>query len=174
MWEMNYDKKWKILADLITELKEQKKIVPVEIMNDLRSAKTIIQILKADPTSVETISRIEKYLRNIESYVISTGEELNKTIAENWLKKLKDKKMEKTEKINEKTTFIHGIPRNEKWVRIKISTVVIPENLKKIAKANNLTYKKQKNDHIIVHGDPKNIKKMIKTITEHVTKAKNE
>lgn len=170
---MNYDEKWEILAEFLTDLKKMGKIIPAEIMNDLRSANTVIQVRKADPTCNETILRIEKYLRNIESYAISTGEEIDKSIAEDWLKKLKDKKMEKLEKNNEKSTFIHGIPRNEKWVRIKILNNILPETLVKIVKANNLSYKTQKNDYILVHGDPKNIKKLIKMITEQVTRAKN-
>ncbi len=171
---MNYDEKWRILADFLTELKERGKIIPVEIMNDLRSAKTVIQVLKADPTCIDTGSRIEKYLRNIESYAISTGEGIDKSIAEDWLRKLKDKKMENPEeKTVEKSTFIHGIPRNENWVRIKILDDISSENLKKIAKENNLSYKTQENCYVIVHGDPKNIKKLIKTVTEQFIKAKN-
>jgi hypothetical protein len=171
---MNYDEKWEILANFLIELKEKGKIVPIEIMNDLRSAKTIIQVLKSDPSCIETVSRIEKYLRNIESYAISTGEQIDKKIAEDWLKKLIDKKMEKPAKTNEKSKFIHGIPRNEKWVRIKILKGILPENLKKIVEENNLSYKTQKNDYIIVHGDPKNIKKLIKSITEQVARTNNE
>ncbi len=171
---MNYDEKWKVLADFLMQLKKNGKKVPIEIMNDLRSAKTVIQVLKADPTCIENVSRIEKYLRNIESYAIYTGEKIDKKIAEDWLKELKDTKMEKPGKNNEKSTFIHGIPRNEKYVRIKIQEDILPENLKKIAKENNLSYKKKKNGYVIVYGSPENIKKLIKTITEQVTKARNK
>ena len=73
----------------------------------------------------------------------------------------------------EKSTFIPGIPRNENWVRIKILDDIPPENFKKIAKENNLSYKTQENCYVIVHGDPKNIKKLIKTVTEQFAKAKN-
>ena len=171
---MNYDEKWKILADFLTELKERGKITPVEIMNDLRSAKTVIQVLKADPACIDTRSRIENFLRNIESYAISTGEGIDKSIPEEWLRKLKNKKMKTSEeKTDEKTTFIHGIPRNENWVRIKILDDISPENLKKIAEENNLSYKTQENCYVIVHGDPKNIKKLIKTVTEQFAKTKN-
>ena len=171
---MNYDEKWKILADFLTELKKRKKIISVEIMNDLRSAKTVIQVLKVDPTCIDTRSRIENFLRNIESYAISTGEGIDKSIAKEWLRKLKNKKMETSEeKTDEKTTFIPGIPRNENWVRIKIFEDISPENLKKIAKENNLSYKTQENGYVIVHGDPKNIRKLIKTVTEQFAKAKN-
>jgi hypothetical protein len=171
---MNYDEKWKILADLLIELKENGKLIPTEIMNDLRSAKTVIQVLKADPTCIETISRIEKYLRNIESYVISNGEKIDKKIAEDWLKKLEDKKIKKPEKIKEKPTFIDGIPRNDKYIRIKILDDILPENLKKIAKENNLSYRTQNNGYVIVHGDPKKIKKLVKTVTEQFTEVKNK
>jgi hypothetical protein len=62
---MSYEEKWKVLADLLVEVQEKGKKNPAEILNDLRSAKTMIQILKANPTNIESLSRIETYLRNV-------------------------------------------------------------------------------------------------------------
>ena len=52
---MSYEENWKVLADLLTELRKKGEKIPTHIMNDLRSAKTMIQILKADPTHMKYI-----------------------------------------------------------------------------------------------------------------------
>ena len=114
---MSYEEKWNILADFLIELQERGKKTPAEIMDDLRSAKTIIQILKADPTHTESISRIETYLRSVESYAIFAAEKLETETAEEWLKKLEDPiKVEKKEKREAVSRFILGIPRDKNWV----------------------------------------------------------
>ena len=85
---MNYEETWKVLADLFTDLKQKGENIPTHIMEDLRSAKTMIQILKSDPTHVENLPRIETYLGNVESYLIfSVNNKSGKKNAEQWLKK---------------------------------------------------------------------------------------
>ena len=60
--DMGYEEVWKVLSDLITELRGKKVGIPNEIIKDLRSAKTMIKILKADPTHTENLLRTERYL----------------------------------------------------------------------------------------------------------------
>jgi hypothetical protein len=43
---MSYEEKWKVLADLLAELQEKGETIPADVINDLRSAKTMIQVLK--------------------------------------------------------------------------------------------------------------------------------
>ena len=95
---MNYIVYWKVLADLLIELQKRNEKIPTEVMNDLRSAKTIIHILKADPTHAESISRVDTYLRSVESYAIFTAEKFG--IVEEWLKKLKEIKRVKDQERN--------------------------------------------------------------------------
>jgi len=57
--KMNYEEAWKVLADLFTDLKAKGETIPAHIMEDLRSAKTMIHVLEADPTHIENIPRIE-------------------------------------------------------------------------------------------------------------------
>jgi len=164
---MSYEERWKILADLLTELQEMGKKTPADVMNDLRSAKTMIQVLKADQTHTETISRIDTYLRNVESYAISTAEKLEKKIAEDWLKKLEDQKRAKTAEKPEATSrFIPGVPRDKNWVRIQMLEDIPQENLKKLVKENGLSYKTQKNGYITVYGNGESVKKFVKMMAE--------
>ena len=171
---MSHEEKWKILADLLTELQKQGKKIPTDVMKDLRSAKTMIQVLKADPTHIETMSRIDTYLRSVESYAISTAERLEKKIAEDWLTKLNNQNRGKTsEKTEVASRFIHGIPRDKNWVRIQISEDITQENLKKLVKENGLSYLTQKNGYITVYGNGENLKKFVKMLTDQLRGARN-
>ena len=170
---MSYEEKWKILADFLIELQERGKKTPAEIMDDLRSAKTIIQVLKADPKHTESISRIETYLRNVESYAIFTAEKLGTETAEEWLKKLEEPIVEKKKKREASSRFIPGVPRDKNWVRIQISEDTPLEAVKKLVTENILSYKMQENGHMIVYGNRDNIKSFVKSIVKQFRGSRN-
>ncbi len=148
------------------ELQNKGEKIPPEIMDDLRSAKTIIQVLKADPTSTENMARADKYLRNVESYVILTAEEFGTETVEDWLKKLKETK--KIEQKDKKTQpkFVHGIPRDKNWVQIQTSKETSKELVIKYAQKNGLSYVEREKRQIIVYGNKANIKSFVKSMAE--------
>ncbi|UCC57675.1 MAG: DUF2096 family protein [Candidatus Bathyarchaeum sp.] len=171
---MSYEEKWKVLADLLIELQERAEKIPADVMHDLRSAKTMIQVLKADPTHIESISRIDTYLRRVESYAIFTAEKHGTEIVEEWLKKLKmEKRGEKKEKKEAASRFIPGVPRDKNWVRIQVSEDIPPEDIKKLVEASNLSCKTQKNGYILVYGSRENIKSFVKGMAEKFRGARN-
>ena len=171
---MSYEKKWNVLADLLKELQKRGKKIPAEVIKDLRSAKTIIQVLKADPTHTESINRIDTYLRNVETYAIFAAEELGTEMMEEWLKKLNDTKIAK---INETTEFISrfiaGVPKDKKWIRVQTSKDTPLEDVKKLVKDSNVLYTVQKNGFILVFGDEKNIKSFVKMMTKQFRGSRN-
>ena len=163
---MSYEENWKVLADLLTELRKKGEKIPTHVMNDLRSAKTMIQILKADPTHIENIPRIETYLRNVESYAISiTQEKLGTESVERWLRKLeKAKKIEEKEEITPR--FVPGLPRDKNWIRVQISKDTPKKDVEKLAKENKLSCKMQKNGYMLVYGNGESIKSFVKEIAK--------
>jgi hypothetical protein len=164
---MTYEEKWKILADLLTELQERGEKIPAEVINDLRSAKTMIQVLKADPAHTENISRIDTYLRNVESYAIFTAEKGGTETVEEWLKKLEEpKRVKKKEKRDAAPRFVPRVPRDKNWLRIQISKDIPQEDMKKLVKESGLSYKMQKNGYMLVYGNGKNIKSLVKKLAE--------
>ncbi|MBT8171682.1 DUF2096 domain-containing protein [Candidatus Bathyarchaeota archaeon] len=163
---MSYEKKWNILANFLTELKKNGKKIPANVVKDLRSAKTIIQVRKVDPTHRETISRIDKYLRNVESYCIFAAEKLGTDIAEKWLEKLEEIKIDNNKIKQKSPRFIQGIPKNMKWLRVKTSEDTPQEKVKKLVKENNLFYKKQENGYILVYGNEKCFNSFVESMTE--------
>ncbi len=163
---MSYERKWKLLADLLTELQEKGEEIPGDVLNDLRSAKTMIQVLKADPTHIESISRIDTYLRTVEAYTIFTMEKQGKENVEEWLKILKGpERVEINEKGEKNSTFIR-VPRNKNWIRIQISEDIPREEMKKLVEENGLSYRLEQNGHILVHGNKENIKSLVKRLAE--------
>ena len=158
---------WKLLADLLTELQEMGEKIPADVLNDLRSAKTMIQVLKADPTHIESISRIDTYLRTVESYTIFTMEKQGTENVEEWLKKFKEpERLENNEKGETPSRFVTRVHRNKNWMRIQISEDIPKEEMKKLVEENKLSYRIEKKGYILVYGDKENIKSLVKRLAE--------
>ena len=169
---MSYDSQWKVLADLLIELQKRGEKIPADVMDDLRSAKTIIQVLKADPTHIESISRVDTYMRSVESYAIFTAEKLG--IVEEWLKKLKElKKVKDQERGSTVSSFIPGVPRDKSWIRIQIMEDNLQENVEKLVKESKLSHKMRKNGYMLVYGNEENIKIFVKRMAEQFRGSRN-
>ncbi|UCG45187.1 MAG: DUF2096 family protein [Candidatus Bathyarchaeota archaeon] len=158
---MRYEDSWKVLADLIAELRRKGEPIPENIMNDLRSAKTMVHILQANQSHLENVERIETYLGNVEFYAISTTQErFGAAFVEQWMKKLgkaKEKIMEGKE-IKGVSRFVPGIPRGKCWVRIKPSQDFPKETIQKFAEENRLSHKTQSNGFVLTYGKEENVK----------------
>jgi hypothetical protein len=164
---MSYEEKWKVLADLLAELQEKGETIPADVINDLRSAKTMIQVLKADTRHTENISRIETYLRSVESYAIYTIEKQGTENVEELLKKLKaPKPATNNEERGAASGFVSRVPRDKKWVRVQISEEIPQEVMKKLVKEKGLFYRMQKDGRMLVYGDEENIKSLVKEMAE--------
>ena len=165
---MSHEENWKVLADLLAELRKKGEKIPAEVMKDLRSAKTMMQILKAEPTHIENIPRIETYLGNVESYaILAVQEKMGTKFVERWLRKIEKAKKTKTEEKEELALrFVPGLPRERSWVRVQISEDIPQEDVESLAKEERLSYKMQKNGYMLVYGDGKSIKTFVKKMAE--------
>ena len=86
---MGYLAAWKVLEEMVTDLKKKGITVPASIFGDLKNAKTIINILKADPSRGENIQKIEEYLGNVESYLVSAGlKRFGQAYVDEWLQRV--------------------------------------------------------------------------------------
>jgi len=165
---MGYEEKWNVLADLLTELRRKGEKIPTDIMNDLRSAKTMIQILKADPTHIENIPRVETYMGSVESYLIFAAQErFGSEFVERWMRKLEEARRVKVQgKAGAPSRFVPGVPRGKRWVRVQISEDTSQEDIERIAKENKLSSKMQKNGYMLVYGNSESIKTFVKKMAE--------
>lgn len=163
---MGYEEAWKVLADLITDFRKSGEPIPPHIMNDLRSAKTMIQILRADPAHTENLPRIETYMENVESYLIFAAQEkFGSEYVERWMEKLREarKTLEEEEAVSR---FVLGIPRGKHWVRVQVSEDLPEKDIEMLAIENGLSCKMQKNGYMLISGNIEKVKIFVKKMTE--------
>ncbi len=166
---MGYDEVWKVLADFLIELQEGEEPIPTEIMEDLRSAKTMIQILKADPSRAENLVRIEGYLENVESYLVfAARDKLGLEYAENWMRKITEArtKVIEKEKAEVPSRFFPGMPRGKHWVRIQISNYTPLKEIESLASETGLSCRMQQNGYVLVYGEDEKIKLFVRKMAE--------
>ena len=170
---MGYLAVWKVLEEMITDLKRKGVAVPANILNDLRYARTLINVLKADPTRIETSQKIEEYLNNVEAYLISEGQRFGDKYVEEWIKRLEDASKKIFEEEEEEKRFVPGLPREQRWVRVKPSEDMPVEALKALASELNLSFEIQSDGCLLVYGEDERLKDFVKKMaTKYGSKPK--
>jgi hypothetical protein len=66
--------------------------------------------------------------------------------------------------------FISGLPRDQKWIRVKPLTSLPMEKLKALADKSRLSYRVEDDGHLTVYGNAEDIKEFIKKMTEQTSK----
>ncbi|MGB9675620.1 MAG: DUF2096 family protein [Candidatus Bathyarchaeales archaeon] len=161
---MGYLSAWKVLEEMIAEFRKRGLPTPPEVISDLKSAKTLINILKADPTCTEKSQKIEEFLMKVESYLASEGQKkFGAEYVETWLRRV-DEAMQKPHEEEEEaeTRFVPGLPREHKWIRVKPSSELPIEKLKRLAEESNLSYEMQSDGCLLVYGEEARIKDFVK------------
>ena len=174
---MGHSETWKILEEIIIELRKKGHNTPENVMSDLKSAKTMIRLVDAAEEGRGEIGpKIEQYMASVEAYLITEAQKYfpPKCIDE-WLSRLQDSLCDvcagqiKTED-KEETRFIAGLPRDQKWLRVTPISSLPAEKLKQLANKTNLTVKPEKDTHLIVYGKAEDIKQFIKKMTKQASK----
>jgi hypothetical protein len=170
---MGYVAVWKALEQMVTDFRKKGLRVPTEIIGDLKNAKTLIRILKADPSHVENIQKIEQCLENVESYLISKGQkEFGVKYVDEWLERLDKASREILDEEDKETRFIPGLPRHQKWIRVTSSADLPLEKLTTLADQMDLSYNIHKNGSLLVYGEDQSIKDFVKkTASKYGSKA---
>jgi len=166
---MAYDRLWRTLADLVTEFRRRGESIPPNVMEDLRAAKTMIEVLRADPSRVENVPSIEIYLENVESYLIFEAQrKFGSAFVGEWMQKIKEARETKTteEAPTPSSKFVPGLPRGQKWVRVQVSKETPEKEIKKLATETGLSSKVQKDGYMLVYGEDEKLKLFVKKTAE--------
>jgi len=174
---MGHEEVWKILDSLIVEFRKRGENVPISVIEDLRSAKTLMQVLRADPKHMENVPSIEMYLGNVESHLIfEAHKKFGAEFAEDWMQKLREAR--KTIRAAEEkvvapaSKFVSGVPRDQKWMRVQISNEVPKNAIEKLATECGLSTKAQPDGYVLVYGDDGKIKLFIQKTGEKLQRRK--
>jgi hypothetical protein len=164
-----------VLDDLIAEFRKRGETIPSEIMDDLRSAKSLIHISSASPSASRESTKIEAYLSNVEVYLMSKAQEFGNRFAEKWMKGLETARAEAIEEFttNPNTSkFLPGIPKGTAWVRVKISEDISRDSAKAMARESGLLTNNIEKGYLLVYGQRERIQIFIRKMSEKLHGAK--
>ena len=173
---MGHNQVWKTLDSLIAEFRKRGKPAPPNIIEDLRSAKTMMQVLRADPKRIENIPTIEMYLGNVESYLIfEAHQKFGAQFAEDWMQKLHDARKTSDadeEPLESSSKFVPGVPRDQKWLRFQVSDETPEKEIKRMAAECGLSTRIQPDGYVLVLGDDSSLKLFIQKTSEKLQRGK--
>jgi hypothetical protein len=168
---MGYTATWRILEDIIIELRKKGVTIPSNVMTDLKSAKLMINISQAEGSTGEVTQKVEEYLANVEGYLITEAEKtFGSERVDEWLRRLEAAICEVCEVKEQEDKFILGVPRGQKWIRVEPIQSLPPERLKQLAQELNLTVNPQKDGRLVVYGKPEGIKEFLKRMAAEAIK----
>jgi hypothetical protein len=173
---MGYPSVWKVLEEMVTDFKKNEVTVPADIIGDLKSAKTIIRILKADPSCGENAQKIDEYLTNVESFLISEAQRrFGQAYVDGWLRRVDEAGRKVVDEEEEETKFVSGVTGERKWIRLTPTKDLSLEKLKALARESNLSCRVQNDEHLVVLGSDAVLKDFVKKIAAmHKSKARKE
>ncbi len=156
----------KVIEEIVTMLRKKGTIIPPNILNDLKSARTTIEFLKSGATPEESVPKIEGYLENVEAYLISETEKTcGSEVADQWLRRLMEARKRSPDEDEEKTRFVQGLPREGKWIRVTPSSELPVARLKAMAEESGLKYSVQEDGSLLVSGKNSQIKDFVRKMT---------
>lgn len=160
------------MADLVGELKKSGESIPDQVMRDLRAAKTMIEIMKVEPSRTENLLRIEEYFSNVESYIVSAaGSRLGEQYVHKWLDKVAEtQKTRQSWELQQPKRFPVGVPRDKQWIRLKPSDDLPIEKIKRISKQLGLKSKAQDDGYILIVGADDQVREFIKKTAQQLRK----
>jgi len=172
---MGYSAVWKVLEEIVIEFRKKKLEMPEKVMTNLRSAKTMIRLLDTvDKDKGEMAPKLEQCLTDVEAYLITEAQKsFPQKLIDEWLQRLNQATCDvctPAPQVEEKTRFVSGVPRDQKWVRVKPIASLSLTKLKKLAEETELSFRPDKDNHLIVYGKSENIKEFIKKMTDQTGK----
>jgi len=169
---MSHTATWKVLEDLLIELRKKGAAKSPDVLNDLKSAKLMIKISEAEGGRGDATQKVEEYFGSVESYLINEAQKtLSPETVDQWLARLEEANAELCEEqLEEENKFITGVPRDQKWVRVEPVSNLPTERILQIAKESNLSVNPQKDGRLVVFGQPECIKDFLKKMTAEATK----
>lgn len=164
---------WKLLEDMMLELKKSGVTIPGKVVEDLRSAKSMIQLTKTEGSHGDALQKAEEYLANVEAYIVTEGQQVfGSEKVDGWLRRLEEVNAQicGDEEVCDK--FVTGVPRDQKWVRVEPMGDLTAEKVQKLASEHELEVKVQSDGRLVVYGSAENLKAFLKAMAPQKANAK--
>jgi hypothetical protein len=170
---MNYEHVCKILEELMVELMKKGITIPQQLIDDLKSGRTLISIYKEEPAELDRAMETTPFLQKVESNLLYLADsEIGKGYANEWQGKISRAYLAESERVPSISRFISGIPKGDYWVRIKTSELSIGDELSELLNQHNLSARPEKDSYLLVHGRKEDISSFLKEVRQKESKTK--
>ena len=169
--ELNYYALWRLMADLIRDLKRKGAPITPDMMSDLRLIKSMIEILKIDRSNMDVIRRIEECMSNLESRLIPMADEyFGREYAEALMDKIAEARRSRVSEPELEMRLRIGAPRDKDWIRIKPTDMAPPDMIRELCERFGLKHETQSDGYMLIYGDKESIKRFIKETARRIAK----
>lgn len=166
---MGYLAVWKILEEMVVDFRRRGISVPSHVINELRQTKALISILMADPARLDTGRKIEEQLQSIEAFLMMEAQEkLGSSYADEWLRRLEEAYRQPFDEVAAASRFAVGVPRDQRWIRIKTSADLPAETVKAMAEKAGLSVEEQADGYLLIHGEDGLVKDFVKRLLQNM------
>ncbi len=157
---------WKTLEDLLIELRKKGVLIPPNVMEDLRAARSMIELICSEGTHGEAVEKAEGYTANVEAYLVNEAQKvLEPKEVDSWFKRLEEANTQTdTEETLGEGKYMVGVPRGQKWIRIETNSNVPEAYVLKLAGERNLAVTKQPDGRLVVSGQPGDVKAFVRQV----------
>jgi hypothetical protein len=153
---------WRLLEDMMLELKKSGATIPIKVVEDLRAAKSMIHLSYTEGSHGDALQKVEEYLANVEAYVVTEGQKTFGSMKVNdWLKHLQKANAKACEQLIAGDKFVTGVPRDQKWIRIEPTEDFSVESIERMVKDQSLQIKKQVDGKLVIYGQPDDLKALL-------------
>ena len=162
--------RWRILSDLLVELRAHGADIPPYVVRDLRSARSLIEVLKADPGCEGVAGRIDMLLTNVESFLLAEVEmRLGPEAAKEWEDRI-SKAISEAEGASREAgaRFRPGLPRGEHWIRVRPSEEIPRELVEELARTEGVSVELQPDGYLLVRGEEGKVKSFVRKMAERL------
>jgi hypothetical protein len=162
---------WRLLEGMMLELKKSGATIPTKVVEDLRAAKSMIQLSYTEGSHGDALQKVEEYLAYVEAYVVTEGQKTFGSMKVNdWLKHLEEANIKACEQLIAGDKFVTGVPRDQKWIRIEPTEDFSVESIERMVKDQRLQIKKQVDGKLVIYGQPDDLKALLKKMAAKSSK----
>jgi len=156
----------------MVKLREKGDVIPVNVVEDLRAARTLIEIIRAGGEISENATKVEELLGRVEAFLVSTAEaRFGNQFINSWMDEMmKIRRGELKWKPKVVRRFIPGLPRDKDWIRIKISNIITKQKVDEIVRDLKLQVRMQRDGYLLVSGSKDEVKRFVKRVTDSIRK----
>lgn len=164
-----YENACRKLEELMLELIKKGVAIPQQVIDDLKSARSLISVFQAEPEDSETAVEPTPFLEKAEANLLCLAEaEIGKEYADEWQKKVSVAYWEKAEKPLSGPKFVSGIPKSEYWIRIKTTDLAIGSEISELMNRFALAARPEEDGYLLIHGKKEDVSSFLKEVRQKV------